>query len=203
MKKLMLLTLSVIALAACGRQSNSTETSASSSTESSSQVETSSSDSGLSTILPILSSEDKTAEVVTKTLIFPATESGAVLKQVITYQGKGYLKIVLEQTSPVESNIQEAINQLGLEETQRQFAEALTKDENFQNAKNIPGVDLTLELTADNKMKMTSSLDIQSLDLPQFEASSYFKGVDLRGITKLTPEEYILNRQSAGATVEQ
>lgn len=197
MKKILLLAVSLLVLAACG---NNTSTNQSS--KASSQTETSSSDSGISTMLPILSDEDKTAEVMTKTLVFPPSENGAVLRQIITYQGKAYLKIVLEQTSPVETNIQEAINQIGLEETRKQFAEALTKDENFQKAKAIPGVELNLELTDDNKMKMTSVLNIQSLDLPKFEASSYFKGVDLRGITKLSPEEYILNRQSAGASVE-
>lgn len=196
MKKFLVLAVSLLALAACGNQSNNQASS------SSSQAETSSSDSGISTMLPILSEEDKTAEVKTTTLAFPPAENGAVLRQIITYQGKAYLKIVLEQTSPVESNIQDAINQIGLEETRKQFAEALTKDDNFQSAKKIPGVELNLELTDDNKMKMTSTLNIQSLDLPKFEASSYFKGVDLKGITKLTPEEYILNRQSAGATVE-
>lgn len=196
MKKLLVLAVSLLALTACSLETNTNQSSQSS------QEETSSSDSGISTMLPILSDEDKTAEVMTKTLVFPPSENGAVLRQIITYQGKAYLKIVLEQTSPIESNIKEAIDNLGLEETRRQFAEALTKDENFQSAKNIPGVELNLELTDDNKMKMTSTLNIQSLDLPKFEASSYFKGVDLRGITKLSPDEYILNRQSAGASVE-
>lgn len=197
MKKFLVLAVSLLALAACGNNQANQNTS-----KSSSQAETSSSDSGLSTMLPILSDEDKTEPVKTSTLTFPPAENGAVLRQIITYQGKAYLKIVLEQTSPVESNIQDAINQIGLEETRKQFAEALTKDDNFQSAKKIPGVELNLELTDDNKMKMTSTLNIQSLDLPKFEASSYFKGVDLKGITKLNPEEYILNRQSAGATVE-
>lgn len=197
MKKFLVLAVSLLALAACGNNQANQHTS-----KSSSQAETSSSDSGLSTMLPILSDEDKTEPVKTSTLTFPPAENGAVLRQIITYQGKAYLKIVLEQTSPVESNIQDAINQIGLEETRKQFAEALTKDDNFQSAKKISGVELNLELTDDNKMKMTSTLNIQSLDLPKFEASSYFKGVDLKGITKLTPEEYILNRQSAGATVE-
>lgn len=197
MKKFLVLAVSLLALAACGNNQASQHTS-----KSSSQSETSSSDNGLSTMLPILSDEDKTEPVKTSTLTFPPAENGAVLRQIITYQGKAYLKIVLEQTSPVESNIQDAINQIGLEETRKQFADALTKDENFQSAKKIPGVELNLELTDDNKMKMTSTLNIQSLDLPKFEASPYFKGVDLKGITKLTPEEYILNRQSAGATVE-
>lgn len=197
MKKFLVLAVSLLALAACGNNQANQHTS-----KSSSQAETSSSDSGLSTMLPILSDEDKTEPVKTSTLTFPPAENGAVLRQIITYQGKAYLKIVLEQTSPVESNIQDAINQIGLEETRKQFAEALTKDDNFQSAKKIPGVELNLELTDDDKMKMTSTLNIQSLDLPKFEASSYFKGVDLKGITKLTPEEYILNRQSAGATVE-
>ncbi|KXT72723.1 hypothetical protein STRDD10_01786 [Streptococcus sp. DD10] len=201
MKKLLLVSVGLIVLSGCVSQKTSNKTSGSND-QVSSQLDTSSSDSGLSTVLPILSSEDKTAEVITKTLVFPPTENGAVLRQVITYQGKAYLKIVLEQTSPAESNIQEAISQLGLEETQRQFAETLTNDENFKVANQIQGVELSLELTADSKIKMTSVLNIQSLDLPQFEASSYFKGVDLRGITKLSPEEYILNRQSAGATVE-
>lgn len=197
MKKFLVLAVSLLALAACGNNQANQNTS-----KSSSQAETSSSDSGLSTMLPILSDEDKTEPVKTSTLTFPPAENGVVLRQIITYQGKAYLKIVLEQTSPVESNIQDAINQIGLEETRKQFAEALTKDDNFQSAKKIPGVELNLELTDDDKMKMTSTLNIQSLDLPKFEASSYFKGVDLKGITKLTPEEYILNRQSAGATVE-
>lgn len=197
MKKIVILAVSLIALAACGNKADSNQSS-----KASSAVETSSSEKEISTMLPILSDEDKTAEVMTKTLVFPPSENGATLRQIITYQGKAYLKIVLEQTSPAEGNIQEAINTLGLEETQKQFAEALTNDENFQAAKKIPGVDLSLELTADNKVKMTSVLNIQNLDLPKFEATSYFKGVDLKGITKLSPEEYILNRQSAGATVE-
>ena len=197
MKKFLVLAVSLLALAACGNHQANKNTA-----KSSSQAETSSSDSELSTMLPILSDEDKTEPVKTQTLTFPPSENGAVLRQIITYQGKAYLKIVVEPSSPVESNIQDAINQIGLEETRKQFAEALTKDENFQNAKKIPGVELNLELTDDNKMKMISVLNIQSLDLPKFEASSYFKGVDLKGITKLTPEEYILNRQSAGATVE-
>lgn len=197
MKKIVILAVSLLALAACGNKADSNQSS-----KASSAVETSSSEKEISTMLPILSDEDKTAEVMTKTLVFPPSENGATLRQIITYQGKAYLKIVLEQTSPAEGNIQEAINTLGLEETQKQFAEALTNDENFQAAKKIPGVDLSLELTADNKVKMTSVLNIQNLDLPKFEATSYFKGVDLKGITKLSPEEYILNRQSAGATVE-
>lgn len=198
MKKVgVILVISLFVLTACGSQKAGKSTA-----KSSSQTQTSSSESGLSTMLPILSDEDKTEPVKTQTLTFPPSENGAVLRQMITYQGKTYLKIVLEQTSPVEGNIQEAIQQIGLDETRKQFAEALDKDENFQNAKKIPGVELNLELTDDDKMKMTSVLNIQSLDLPKFEASSYFKGVDLKGITKLTPEEYILNRQSAGAKVE-
>jgi len=72
----------------------------------------------ITTTLPIITQAEK-QEIITKKLVFPKDEQGIQSSQTITYQGKRFLKLIMERITPTDDSIKNAIKEVGLEETQR------------------------------------------------------------------------------------
>ena len=69
----------------------------------------------ITTNLPIISQAEK-QEVITKKLVFPKDEQGIQSSQIITYQGKRFIKVIMERITATDDSIKNAIKEVGLED---------------------------------------------------------------------------------------
>ncbi|GGE23164.1 SP0191 family lipoprotein [Streptococcus himalayensis] len=154
----------------------------------------------LSTTLPVFENAEKSA-VVTKTLTFPKSAEGVEQKQVVTYQDKQFLELVIEQITPANEDIKKAIAEIGIPETQKLLDESLGKDEAFTKAKELPGFSATIEIINDNQLKRVNKLDFKTLDIDKASQLELLKGLNLKEFIKIPPADYITNQVAGGATV--
>ena len=145
--------------------------------------------------------EEERNQLVTKKISFPEKE-GVTQTQIVTYQGKEWVSLTMEQVQPANDEIKNALAEVGAEETQKALDEALEKDEKYQQAKNLAGFSYKIELTPEQQLKFTTTYDLKKLKLDEMDKLEYFKGSNLRSILEFTPAKYIETREDAGAKIE-
>ena len=188
MKKIVIGTVALLfLLAGCGQKKESAEPSKDTTTE------------ALQSTLPVL---DNNNTVVTKTLVLPADENGVQQTQTITYKGKQFLTLTIQQKRQVSEDLKNFIAEHGLEEAKKALKEGEGKDESVQEARKIPGFNLETNLLSETEIETKTSYDFQVLDVKKASESEYLKNVGLENLLKNEPEEYIENRVASGATVQ-
>ena len=190
MKKIIIGSLALLfLLAGCGQKKESAEPSKDTTTE------------ALQSTLPILENANNNT-VVTKTLVLPLDENGVQQTQTITYKGKQFLTLTIQQKRQVSEDLKNFIAEHGLEEAKKALKEEEAKDESVQEARKIPGFSLETNLLSDTEIETKTSYDFQILDVKKASESEYLKHVGLENLLKNEPEEYIENRVASGATVQ-
>ncbi|KXT88033.1 SP0191 family lipoprotein [Streptococcus oralis] len=178
----------LLLLVGCGQKKGTTATSKTSSED-------------LQSTLPVLENAEKNT-VVTKTLILPKSETGSKQTQTITYKGKQFLKLVIQQTQPLNEELKSFIADYGLEETKKAFAEAEEKDESLQEARKLEGFTVETQLISETEMETTTTYDLQVLDIKKAAQVEYLKNIGLESLLKNEPSQYIEDRIANGATEE-
>ena len=190
MKKIVIGTVALLfLLAGCGQKKESAEPSKDTTTE------------ALQSTLPILENANNNT-VVTKTLVLPLDENGVQQTQTITYKGKQFLTLTIQQKRQVSEDLKNFIAEHGLEETRKALKEGEDKDESVQEARKIPGFSLETNLLSETEIETKTSYDFQVLDVKKASESEYLKNVGLENLLKNEPEEYIESRVASGATVQ-
>ena len=188
MKKIVIGTVALLfLLAGCGQKKESAEPSKDTTTE------------ALQSTLPVLENANNNT-VVTKTLVLPADENGVQQTQTITYKGKQFLTLTIQQKRQVSEELKNYIAEHGLEEAKTALKEEEDKDESVQAARKIPG--FSLETTLLSETEIETSYDFQVLDVKKASESEYLKNIGLENLLKNEPEEYIASRVASGATVQ-
>lgn len=189
MKKIIIGSLALLfLLAGCGQKKESAEPSKDT-TE------------ALQSTLPILENANNNT-VVTKTLVLPLDENGVRQTQTITYKGKQFLTLTIQQKRQVSEDLKNFIAEHGLEEAKKALKEGEDKDESVQEARKIPGFSLETNLLSETEIETKTSYDFQVLDVKKASESEYLKNVGLENLLKNEPEEYIESRVASGATVQ-
>ena len=190
MKKIIIGSLALLVLlAGCGQKKESAEPSKDTTTE------------ALQSTLPILENANNNT-VVTKTLVLPLDENGVQQTQTITYKGKQFLALTIQQKRQVSEDLKNFIAEHGLEAAKQALKEGEDKDESVQEARKIPGFSLETNLLSETEIETKTSYDFQVLDVKKASESKYLKNVGLENLLKNEPEEYIKNRVASGATVQ-
>ena len=190
MKKIIIGSLALLVLlAGCGQKKESAEPSKDTTTE------------ALQSTLPILENANNNT-VVTKTLVLPLGENGVQQTQTITYKGKQFLTLTIQQKRQVSEDLKNFIAEHGLEEAKKALKEEEDKNESVQEARKIPGFSLETNLLSETEIETKTSYDFQILDVKKASESEYLKNVGLENLLKNEPEEYIENRVASGATVQ-
>ncbi len=155
----------------------------------------------LRSTLPVLENANNNT-VVTKTLVLPTDENGVQQIQTITYKGKQFLTLTIQQKRQVSEELKNYIAEHGLEEAKTALKEEEDKDESVQAARKIPGFSLETTLLSETEIETKTSYDFQVLDVKKASESEYLKNVGLENLLKNEPEEYIASRVASGATVQ-
>ena len=189
MKKIVIGTVAFLfLLAGCGQKKESAEPAKDTTTE------------ALRSTLPVLENANNNT-VVTKTLVLPTDENGVQQTQTITYKGKQFLTLTIQQKRQVSEELKNYIAEHGLEEAKTALKEE-DKDESVQAARKIPGFSLETTLLSETEIETKTSYDFQVLDVKKASESEYLKNVGLENLLKNEPEEYIASRVASGATVQ-
>ena len=190
MKKIVIGTVAFLfLLAGCGQKKESAEPTKDTTTE------------ALRSTLPVLENANNNT-VVTKTLVLPTDENGVQQTQTITYKGKQFLTLTIQQKRQVSEDLKNFIAEHGLEETRSALKEEENKDESLQSARKIAGFTIETTLLNEKEMETKTSYDFQTLDLKKARENEYLKNVGLENLLKNEPEEYIASRVANGATVQ-
>lgn len=176
-------------LAGCGQKKESAESSTNTTTE------------AFQSNLPVLENANNNT-VVTKTLVLPIDENGIQQTQTITYKGKQFLTLTIQQKRQVSEDLKNFIAERGLEEARSALKEEESKDESLQSARKIAGFTIETTLLNEKEMETKTSYDFQTLDLKKARENEYLKNVGLENLLKNEPEEYIASRVANGATVQ-
>lgn len=81
--------------------------------------------------------------------------------------------------------------------------ESVAKDEEYAQAKTVSGFTSSVVIANEDELNITSTYDFEKLDIEKASSMSYFKNVDLKGMEKMSPEEYINNLLMNGAEEQQ
>ena len=129
-------------------------------------------------------------------------ENGVQQTQTITYKGKQFLTLTIQQKRKVSEDLKNFIAEHGIEAAKQALKEGEDKDESVQEARKIPGFSLETNLLSETEIETKTSYDFQVLDVKKASESEYLKNVGLENLLKNEPEEYIENRVASGATVQ-
>ncbi|KXU16524.1 hypothetical protein SORDD17_00287 [Streptococcus oralis] len=149
--------------------------------------------------LPVLDNAEKNT-VVTKTLLLPQTEKGSQQTQTITYKGKQFLMLKIEQKGPTTDELKAYVKEYGLEATQKALEEVEEKDEAIQEARKLAGFTLETKILSEDKIQTTTTYDFQVLDVKKASQLEYLKNIGLENLLKNEPSQYIADRVANGAT---
>ena len=185
MKKLLVATVLLLSLTACGKRASKEDL------DPNKTIDTAS----------ILDKKDDIDQIKNKKIVFKAGEDGTQYTQFLTYKGKAYIKLVSEQVGPLNEELQNAVDQVGVEETTRLLRESTDKDADYKQASSLEGFSSQIEITADKKLKITNSFDLQKIKIDEMSKMPYFKGNNLKEILEMEPEKYLEARLSNGAQI--
>lgn len=189
MKKRIVGTLACLfVLTACG-QGQSTSSSSTEKTDS------------LQSTLPVLENAANNT-VVTKTLVFPKTAEGSQQTQTITYKGKEFLNLKIQQKRLLTDELKDYVQKNGLKEAQKALKEAEDKDPAIQEARAIAGFTVETTVLDEQEIETTTTYDFQVMDVKKAAQVDYLKSVGIENLLQNDPAQYIADRLANGA-VEQ
>lgn len=144
----------------------------------------------------------KENEVFTKTFVFEKDENGVSQKQTVTYKNSTFLSLVVKNTIPTSEGLKSAIEEVGLEESQKLLKESFFESADVKGVTGLSGFTIDIELTSPNEYVITSDYDFSALDVQKVVNLEYFKTNKLSELIQNTPEEYIQNLLRSGAKEE-
>lgn len=144
----------------------------------------------------------KENEVFTKTFVFEKDENGVSRKQTVTYKNSTFLNLVVKNTIPTSEGLKSAIEEVGLEESQKLLKESFFESADVKEVTGLSGFTIDIELTSPNEYVITSDYDFSTLDVQKVVGLEYFKTNKLSELIQNTPEEYIQNLLRSGAKEE-
>lgn len=144
----------------------------------------------------------KENEVFTKTFVFEKDENGVSQKQTVTYKNSTFLNLVVKNTIPTSEGLKSAIEEVGLEESQKLLKESFFESADVKEVTGLSGFTIDIELTSPNEYVITSDYDFSTLDVQKVVNLEYFKTNKLGELIQNTPEEYIQNLLRSGAKEE-
>lgn len=144
----------------------------------------------------------KENEVFTKTFVFDKDENGVSQKQTVTYKNSTFLSLVVKNTIPTSEGLKSAIEEVGLEESQKLLKESFFESADVKEVTGLSGFTIDIELTSPNEYVITSDYDFSTLDVQKVVGLEYFKTNKLAELIQNTPEEYIQNLLRSGAKEE-
>lgn len=144
----------------------------------------------------------KENEVFTKTFVFEKDENGVSQKQTVTYKNSTFLSLVVKNTIPTSEGLKSAIEEVGLEESQKLLKESFFESADVKEVTGLSGFTIDIELTSPNEYVITSDYDFSALDVQKVVNLEYFKTNKLSELIQNTPEEYIQNLLRSGAKEE-
>lgn len=144
----------------------------------------------------------KENEVFTKTFVFEKDENGVSQKQTVTYKNSTFLSLVVKNTIPTSEGLKSAIEEVGLEESQKLLKESFFESADVKEVVGLSGFTIDIELTSSNEYVITSDYDFSTLDVQKVVNLEYFKTNKLAELIQNTPEEYIQNLLRSGAKEE-
>ena len=144
----------------------------------------------------------KENEVFTKTFVFDKDENGVSQKQTVTYKNSTFLSLVVKNTIPTSEGLKSAIEEVGLEESQKLLKESFFESADVKEVTGLSGFTIDIELTSPNEYVITSDYDFSTLDVQKVVNLEYFKTNKLSELIQNTPEEYIQNLLRSGAKEE-
>lgn len=144
----------------------------------------------------------KENEVFAKTFVFDKDENGVSQKQTVTYKNSTFLNLVVKNTIPTSEGLKSAIEEVGLEESQKLLKESFFESADVKEVTGLSGFTIDIELTSPNEYVITSDYDFSTLDVQKVVNLEYFKTNKLSELVQNTPEEYIQNLLRSGAKEE-
>lgn len=144
----------------------------------------------------------KENEVFTKIFVFEKDENGVSQKQTVTYKNSTFLSLVVKNTIPTSEGLKSAIEEVGLEESQKLLKESFFESADVKEVTGLSGFTIDIELTSPNEYVITSDYDFSALDVQKVVNLEYFKTNKLSELIQNTPEEYIQNLLRSGAKEE-
>lgn len=144
----------------------------------------------------------KENEVITKTFVFDKDENGVSQKQTVTYKNSTFLSLVVKNTIPTSDGLKNAIEEVGLEESQKLLKESFFESADVKEVTGLSGFTIDIELTSPNEYVITSDYDFSTLDVQKVVNLEYFKTNKLAELVQNTPEDYIQNLLRSGAKEE-
>ena len=142
----------------------------------------------------------KENEVITKTFVFDKDENG--VSQTVTYKNSTFLSLVVKNTIPTSEGLKSAIEEVGLEESQKLLKESFFESADVKEVTGLNGFTIDIELTSPNEYVITSDYDFSTLDVQKVVNLEYFKTNKLAELVQNTPEDYIQNLLRSGAKEE-
>ena len=144
----------------------------------------------------------KENEVFTRTFSFKKDENNVSQKQIVTYKGSAFLKLVVENTIPTSEEDRKAVEELGLEESKTLLRNSFFESNDIKEVTGLSGFTIDIKLISANEYIITSVYDFSTLDVQKAAKLEYFKTNKLAELIKNTPEEYIQNLLQSGAIEE-
>ena len=144
----------------------------------------------------------KENEVFTRTFSFKKDENNVSQKQIVTYKGSTFLKLVVENTIPASEEVRKAVEELGLEESKTLLRNSFFESNDIKEVTGLSGFTIDIKLISANEYIITSVYDFSTLDVQKAAKLEYFKTNKLAELIKNTPEEYIQNLLPSGAIEE-
>lgn len=144
----------------------------------------------------------KENEVFAKTFVFEKDENGVSQKQTVTYKNSTFLSLVVKNTIPTSEGLKSAIEEVGLEESQKLLKESFFESADVKEVVGLSGFTIDIELTSPNEYVITSDYDFSTLDVQKVVNLEYLKTNKLAELIQNTPEEYIQNLLRSGAKEE-
>ena len=138
----------------------------------------------------------------TRTFSFKKDENNVSQKQIVTYKGSTFLKLVVENTIPTSEEVRKAVEELGLEESKTLLRNSFFESSDIKEVTGLSGFTINIKLISANEYIITSVYNFSTLDVQKAAKLEYFKTNKLAELIKNTPEEYIQNLLQSGAIEE-